>query len=135
MGVAYNWGRECDMGTFKYSIEIGDPEGERYETVEAVVDTRASYTLVPASVLARAGVRPIRRATFVVADGRRIERNMGQTWIRVDGEAVIRLVIFGDEYEEPLLGADTLEGLLLGVDPVGKRLAPTTEWLVGAASK
>ena len=123
------------MVVFKYTIEIGDPEGERFEPVEAVVDTGPSYTLVPASVLARVQVRPIRRATFVVADGRRIERDMGQTWIRVDGEAVIRLVIFGDEDEEPLLGADTLEGLLLGVDPVGKRLVPATGWLVGVSSQ
>jgi predicted aspartyl protease len=43
----------------------------------------------------------------------------------VNGQAVIRLVVFGNEGEEPLLGADTLEGLLLSVDPVKHRLVPT----------
>jgi predicted aspartyl protease len=43
----------------------------------------------------------------------------------VNGQAEIRLVVFGNEGEEPLLGADTLEGLLLSVDPVKHRLVPT----------
>ncbi len=83
----------------------------------------------------RLGVRPIRRTTFALADGRRIERDMGQTWIRVNGEAEISLVVFGAEGEGAVLGAHTLEGLLLAVDPVGRRLVPTTGWLLGAASK
>jgi predicted aspartyl protease len=42
----------------------------------------------------------------------------------VNGQAEIRLVVFGNEGEEPLIGADTLEGLLLSVDPVKHRLVP-----------
>jgi carbon-monoxide dehydrogenase small subunit len=36
--------------------------------------------------------------------------------------AVVRIVAFGDADDEPLLGADTLEGMSLVVDPIGKRL-------------
>jgi len=32
--------------------------------------------------------------------------------------------VFGDEGIVPLLGAYALEGLLLGVDPINKRLVP-----------
>ena len=35
------------MGTFRVTIEIGDPAGRHYETVEALVDTGATYTTVP----------------------------------------------------------------------------------------
>ena len=55
------------MGTFRSSIEIGDPQGQYWETLEAVVDTGASYTWAPREVLARLGVRPqFRRETDVV---------------------------------------------------------------------
>ena len=36
---------------FHAPIEIGDPRGERYEEVEALIDTGATYTVVPASRL------------------------------------------------------------------------------------
>ena len=113
------------MGTFRYSIEVGDPQGQRFEQVDALVDTGATYTTLPASVLQGLGVEPLRRSTFVLADGRRVERAVGQTWVRVDGQSAVRLVVFGEEGGDPLLGADTLEGLLLAVDPVGHRLVPT----------
>ncbi len=112
------------MGTFSVAVEIGNPEGTRYESVAALVDTGASYTSVPASMLRRSGV-PVRdQVTFIQADGSRILRNVGQTWIRIDGKSVITLVVFGDEDAAPLLGAYTLQGLLLGVDTPNERLVP-----------
>ena len=35
------------MGTFQVAIEIGDPYGQRYETVDALVDSGATYTSMP----------------------------------------------------------------------------------------
>ena len=113
------------MGAFRHLIEIGDPQGRRFERIEALVDTGATNSVVQAPLLRRLGVEPLRRSTFVLADGRRVQREMGQTWVRLDGQAAIRLVVFGEADEEPLIGADTLEGLLLAVDPVGRRLVPT----------
>ena len=48
------------MGTFAVSIEVGDPEGRRYEQFEALVDTGASYTFLPASMLRSLGIKPHR---------------------------------------------------------------------------
>lgn len=113
------------MSTFNYPIEIGDPQGTRFERIEALVDAGASHTLVPATLLQKLGGKPIRRAVFALAGGRRIERDMGETRVRVDGQTATRLVIFGHEGEQPLIGSDTLEGLLLAVGPVSRRLVPT----------
>jgi len=55
------------MGTFRVEIEIGDAAGERWERVEALVDTGATYTTVPAELLRRLGVTPHARDTFVLA--------------------------------------------------------------------
>ena len=113
-----------EVGTFRVSIEIGDPAGQRYETVEALVDTGATYTTVPAPILARLGVVPHVRDTFLLADGRRVERDIGRAWVRGDGRAELTLVVFGDADAPSLLGAYALEGLRLAADPVGRRLIP-----------
>ena len=45
------------MRIFYVDAEIGDPQGERYETVRALVDSGAAYTILPTSLLntARSG--------------------------------------------------------------------------------
>ena len=48
--------------------------------------------------------------------------DVGQTWVRVQGEEVITLVLFNDEGTMPLLGALTLETVFMGVDPARQRL-------------
>ena len=112
------------MGTFKVEMEIGAPDGTRFERVEALVDTGATYTTAPASFLRGLGIAPISVGRFTLADGSRTERQIGQTWIRIGDERCIAPVVFADERSGPLLGAVTLEIFRLGVDPVAKRLIP-----------
>lgn len=112
------------MGTFQVTLEIGDPEGRRYEAVDALVDSGATYTTMPASLLRRLRVSPHSKRAFVLADGTRIERDFGRTWVRLNGEPDISPVVFGDEGAMPLLGALTLEVFSLGIDPVNRRLIP-----------
>ena len=119
------------MGAFLVSLDVGDPQGERFETVEALVDTGATYTTLPASTLRRLGVSPHTRGLFRLADGSRIERDIGRTWVRLEGEGAIVPVIFGDEDAQPLVGAVTLEIFLLGVDPVEGRLMRVPGFLMG----
>ena len=120
------------MGTFRHRIDVGDPQATRFETVEALVDTGASYSVVPTPLLQRLGVTAHDRVVFFLADGRQIERDVGQTWVRIDGRSVITLVVFGDEGSAPLLGAYTLEGLRLGVDPANQTLVRTPGLLMSA---
>jgi predicted aspartyl protease len=112
------------MSTFRVTMEIGDPQGQRWQAVEALVDTGASYTWMPASVLRGLGVTPGFRFPFILADGRRIERDMAETRVRLDGQMRTTLVVFGDEGTQPLLDAHTLEGFGLAADPVNRRLIP-----------
>jgi len=110
------------MGTFKVAFEVSDPRGERWEWVEALVDTGASYTWIPASVMRELGIEPTLRFPFVLADGREIERDVVEMRVRLDGDERTTLVVFGDEGTQPLLGAYTLEGFRLAPDPVNQRL-------------
>ena len=118
------------MSTFKYPIDVGDPDGRLFERVEALVDTGATFTVVPAGVLRRLGVSPREKARFRLADDRITERDVGATQIRVDGRLVFTVVVFGDEGATPLLGVYTLERAMLAVDPVRQRLVPTEALLM-----
>ena len=48
----------------------------------------------------------------------------GQAWATIDGESVVTIVAFGEDNAPSLLGAYTLEGLALAVDPSSQRLVP-----------
>jgi clan AA aspartic protease len=110
------------MGVFSVTVELGDPEGKTFRPVEMTVDSAASYTSVPASILHDLGVRPHKKQRFVVADGRRIENDLGRTWIRVNGEQEVTVVVFAEEGTESLLGATTLQELGFAINPVDHKL-------------
>jgi predicted aspartyl protease len=102
---------------FRITFEVGDPTGTRYEPIEALVDTGAPYTVIPAPILERLGIRRETTETFEFADGRTIELDLGQTAVRVAGRTVITLVVFAEPETQPLLGAYTLQGVRLAADP------------------
>ena len=111
---------------------IGDPEGLRFEYVDAFVDSGATYNIVPASLLRRLDVQVRRSGTFRLADDRRVQRELGQTWVRLNGDEAVAPVVFGDEGVQPLLGAVTLEIFQLGIDPVRMRLIPVEGLMMSA---
>ena len=119
------------MGTFHQPIELAARPDGPFETMEALVDTGATYTLAPASILRQLGVEPIDRITFIIADGSRMQQEIGEAVIRLDGRQRTTLVVFGDEGANTLLGAYTLEAFSLGVDPRNRRLIPVDGYLVG----
>ncbi len=112
------------MGTFRYSIEVGDFAGEHFEPLEALVDTGATYTWLPKDLLDRLGVVPEEQRQFVLADGREVEYGVAWIRVRLDGRTHPSLCVFGDKGTDPLLGVFTLEAFGLGVDPVNRRLVP-----------
>ncbi len=121
------------MGTFSVEISIGDSERKRWKPLDALVDTGASITAAPASVLRGLGVTPSMRQTFRFAQGEVREMDVGQTWVRVEEKEVVTLVLFNDEGTPPLLGALTLEAAFMGVDPVAQKLVPVKGLMMAAA--
>jgi len=57
------------MGAFRVRIEVGDAKGERFEALEALVDTGATYTWIPRDILERLGHTAEQEWDFVLADG------------------------------------------------------------------
>ena len=113
------------MGTFHWPVTVISADGETEEAVNALVDTGASYTSLPASMLQQLGIVAQRTLEFELDNGEVIEEAIGEARLRVDGVEATRIVVFSDDGAPILLGADTLEDVTMIVDPVGKRLAPT----------
>ncbi len=111
------------MGTFRVPLQVGNPANGLTETVEALVDTGATFSMMPSSLLTALGIEPNRTRTFRIASGERIEYQTGMAVFTVEGYSGDARVIFGPE-DQYLMGATTLEDLLLSVDPVHQRLIP-----------
>ncbi len=112
------------MGVFTYPVGLALALDGPFETIEAVVETGAIYTQVPGSMLRRLGVQPFDRAQFQLADGRKLESELGEVFARIDGRFRRTICVFGEEGTPEILGAYTLEAFLLSADPVNKRLVP-----------
>ena len=94
------------MGTFTVPLQVGDLLGRRFIDVEALVDTGASDTMLPANTLTGLGIEPVAWRTFRLADERTVDYQVGQARIRLEGEDCIALVVFGSwKPGKTLLGA------------------------------
>ena len=122
------------MGTFRVSMQLAGVRGERFEVMEALVDTGASYSWIPRDVLEGLGAQPDEERVFVLADGREVRYPMAWVQVKLGDRIQPTLAVFGDTGTEPILGAFTLEGFGLGVDPVNRRLIPVPGLLKAAAA-
>jgi aspartyl protease family protein len=97
----------------------------RSKTVRFLVDTGATYAIVPPSLARAVGVPPA-RTTFTVklADGATHRLRACTMGIELCGrEAPMTALLLPKA--EPLLGVETLEGLGLRVNPSSGKLEPT----------
>ena len=116
------------MGEVRLIIEVGDVQEERFESVEVLVDTGATYSQVPGSLLRRLGI-PVRwEAQVRLADGNVITDQIGQASVKLAGKTFVTPVSFGKDGEPNLLGLVALETAMLAVDPVAQALVPTVGW-------
>ena len=113
------------MGTFSWPIRLSDMDRRQDLDIEATVDTGAAYTTLSSRLLHDLGVTPTGKRRFLLADGRRMDMDIGLAWATIGEESVVTVVAFGEDDTPPLLGAYTLEGLGLAVDPLEQRLVPT----------
>ena len=115
------------MGTFKAHIGVSDGNGGSTQWVDALVDTGATYSVLPDSMLReRVGVQPTTHLTFTFATGEERELPVGEARFCVNDREGTSKVVFGPEGQF-LLGATALQELALIADTSRHRLvhAPT----------
>lgn len=113
------------MGTFSVRCKIENVSDREKSAVLAkvLVDTGSEYTWVPAATLEKIGVKREKKdVEFVMANGQRITRSIGFAIIRLDKYFTVDEVVFAEKGDVLLLGARTLGGLTLAVDPRRKKL-------------
>ena len=125
-----------DVGLFRTTVEIQNWErrGPRRSLPDTLVDTGSEYTWIPRGVLEALGIVAQRKQGFIVADGRRIDRDIGYALVRAAGSEAPDLVVFAEPGDMSLLGAHSLEGLNLKIDPVRKELVPAGPVIVAVAA-
>ena len=110
------------MGLFHVSARLSGPTG-RSESVELLVDTRATFLVVPRTLADRLELRPTRDYPIQTAGGRDEIWPLAEARLALDGIEVTTPCLIASA-GPALLGAVALESLLLGVDRVAKRLIP-----------
>jgi clan AA aspartic protease len=111
------------MGITYVELEIANVASpKKVEKVEFLVDSGAVYSVVPARVLRRLGIKAVDKQTFRLADGKKIVRRKGVALFRLNGRVGGADVIFGEPGDATLLGALTLESLGLSLDPLKREL-------------
>ncbi len=113
------------MGQFSVLVTIAHPtDPQRVAEMELLVDSGATLSWVPREVLDRLGVPRLPRRSFLVADGRTIERETAGASVRVNGSEAIVTLVVAEPGDGHLLGATALESLGFGIDPIRRRLVP-----------
>ena len=113
-----------DMGTFRVTVEIENPArpGERWALESVLVDTGAELSWFPAALLESLGIERVNQRRFRQADGTVLTRWTGGVIVHLAGIQTWDEAVFAESGDLVLLGAHSLEGLNLRVDPVTKQL-------------
>jgi predicted aspartyl protease len=113
------------MGTFRTNCTIEKflSRGKSAVVPDTLVDTGSEFTWVPAHVLQGIGIQRVKKdVPFLMANGQQVTRSIGFAIVRVGAAFTVDEVVFGEPGDMNLLGARSLEGLNLAVDPARKRL-------------
>lgn len=119
------------MGLFRVPAHLTGPTG-RSETVEVLVDTGATFLVIPRALAERLELTPSRMCPIQTAGGREEAWPLAEVRLRLDGHEVTTPCLIAEE-GPALLGAVAVESLLLAADPVARRLVPVRSF-VGASS-
>ncbi|MGH8602142.1 MAG: aspartyl protease family protein [Gammaproteobacteria bacterium] len=113
------------METFYTKCKVENPINRTRSAVipKLLVDTGSEYSWVSERTLERIGIQQEKKdVAFVLANGQQVTRSVGFAIFRLDKFFTIDEVVFAEPGDLLLLGARTLEGLNLAVEPGRKRL-------------
>lgn len=113
------------MGTFYTKCKVENPVDRNRSVVvpKLLVDTGSEYSWVSERTLEKIGIqREKKDVEFVLANGQQVTRSVGFAIIRLDKFFTIDEVVYAEPGDLLLLGARTLEGLNLIIEPGRKRL-------------
>lgn len=117
------------MGITYVEGMVRGPTGKETE-VRFLIDSGATYSLLPEKIWQKIGLSPKRKHTFALADGSTITRMVSECYILLPQGEGHTPVVLGESDDETLLGVVTLEILGLILDPFKRTLQPMRMLLV-----
>jgi predicted aspartyl protease len=111
------------MGVTETDAIVQGPDG-REEAVRFLVDSGATYSLLPYDTWQRLGLEATRRVPTVLADGTVIERDVSECLFILPEGRSHSPVFLGEPGDQALLGVVTLENLGLVLNPFTRKLYP-----------
>ncbi|MEK7767221.1 MAG: retropepsin-like aspartic protease [bacterium] len=106
----------------------GKPGNER--RVRLLVDSGATYSLLPERTWKALKLRPMREVTFSLADGTPIRRKVSECFFVLPQGQGTSPVVLGETGDAALLGVVTLESLGLVLNPFDRTLQDMKAMLV-----
>lgn len=113
------------MGAFHVACRVENhvDRAKAIRIPKILVDTGSEFTWIPAAKLENIEViREKKDVAFAMANGQVVTRSVGFAILRVGKYFTVDEVVFAEKGDLVLLGARTLEGLNLTVDPARKKL-------------
>ncbi len=114
------------MGTFYADVQIEHilNRTRSVTVLQMLVDTGSEMTWAPSLLLESIGIeRTSKVRSFVMANGQQISRAVGYAFVKVSPDfETVDEVVFGEPGDLSILGARSLEGLNVRIDPQGKQL-------------
>jgi len=111
------------MGITYVEGQVRGP-AEKQEAVRFLVDSGATYSVLPRSVWKAVGLKPKRKVSFTLADGTVVEREVSEAYLILPQGEAHTPVVLGRARDEALLGVVTLEILGLVFHPFERTLKP-----------
>ena len=111
-----------EVGTFRADFTIRNRDNGLARSLNGLVDTGASYTVIPADILDELGIARDEVELFSLADGSVQELAIGSADMDLEGRTRPVYVVFGTSPDKILLGAMALEAFALAADAKNRRL-------------
>jgi clan AA aspartic protease len=111
------------MSIVSVDVEVSGESGTQ-ATTTFLVDSGASYSVLPRAVWKRLGLRPKRAMCFELADGTAIRRQLSECRFTFAGIDAVSPVVLGQQKDVALLGTVTLETMGLVLHPFERQLRP-----------
>ncbi len=87
--------------TFKNFEVKKSREAEESASMEFMIDSGVVYSLVQSDILDDLGIKPYKTVDFTLADGTKINRNVGDAYFEYRGDGGAAPVIFGEDVDPP----------------------------------
>ena len=118
------------MGVVRAKGTVYSADQKHQEPLEILVDTGSTLTWIPEDMALRLSIEATGHALFETADGRTLERPIGDALVDCIGSRGIVGIAFARPDDRAVLGATALERLGLEVDPVRPVLRKVGRYLV-----